>query len=168
MVFCRNNNCIISNILDSLNLKICFDMRKNLLFFIYILHVFVIFLSKADVNKQCYQRQFRLKSFGFLASAYKVLFSGDGGSFNAALRECTGFCWGDRRCIGMEVCRIREDLCRCRACCKWMKLGANSDREVNNDMAACKYSKRLQSKLSLATLLIYISFRLGNNKCHTR
>lgn len=110
-------------------------MRQKLLFFLYIL--LAISLSKADVNKQCSQRQFRLKSIGLLTDAYKVLFSGYGGSFHAALRECSEFCLGDRRCIGIEVCRIRADLYRCRACCEWMKLGEKT--EISNYMVACKY-----------------------------
>lgn len=121
-------------------------MSKKLLFLLYIL--FVTLLSKAEVNKQCYQRQFRLKSFGSLTSAYKVLFSGVGGNFPAALRECTEFCRGDRRCIGMEVCRIREDLYRCRACCEWMKLGANA--ELTNDMVACKYYEMEEDAVNIA------------------
>lgn len=102
---------VILDILDSLSLNIYFKMSKKLPFLLYIL--FVISLSSAEVNKQCNQRKFRINSSGSLSgayNAYKVLFSGNGGSFHAALRECTEFCWGDRRCIGMEVCRIREDL----------------------------------------------------------
>lgn len=125
-----SNSCTIS-ILENLSLKICFTMKKIILFFLYL--SLVILLSKAKVNKQHYQRQFILKSLGSLTSAYNVLFSGDGGSFPAALRECTEFCWGDKRCIGMEVCRIREDLYRCRACCEWMKLGEKAELTNNID-----------------------------------
>lgn len=113
-------------------------MRKKVLSFLYICYLcYVTLLSKAEVNKLYYQQQFRLKSFGSLTSAYKPLFTGDGGSFSAALRVCTEFCRGDRRCIGMEVCQIRENLYRCRACCEWIKLGEKA--ELTNDMAACKY-----------------------------
>uniref|UniRef100_A0A8W8J7F7 Fucolectin tachylectin-4 pentraxin-1 domain-containing protein n=1 Tax=Magallana gigas TaxID=29159 RepID=A0A8W8J7F7_MAGGI len=98
--------------------------------------------------KEHYQRQFSLKSFGFPTSAYKPLFSGKGRSFPAALRECTEFCRGDRRCIGMEVCQIREDLYRCRACCEWMKLGEKT--EPTNNMAACKYYEMKEETMNIA------------------
>lgn len=126
--------CILY-ILVELCLVNYFTMKLISTSFHYLL--LIIPLSKSEVNKEHYQRQFRLKSFGSLTSAYKVLFSGDGGSFPAALRECNEFCQGDRRCIGMEICQIREDLYRCRACCEWMKLGKKA--ELTKDMIACKY-----------------------------
>lgn len=101
-----------------------------------------------EVDKYFVQRQFRLKSFGSLTSAYKVLFSGDGGSFPAALRKCTKFCLGDRRCSGIEICQIKEDLYRYRACCEWMKLGEKA--ELTNDMSICKYYEMEEETVNVA------------------
>lgn len=126
---------MISNILDGLNLKIYSTMRKILSSLLYLL--IVLSLSKAELYKPYYQRQFRLKSFGSLTSAYKVLFSSDGSTVSASLRECTEFCREDRRCIGMEVCPISNHMFRCRACCEWMKVGEKP--ELTNDKVACRY-----------------------------
>lgn len=65
--------------------------------------------------------RFYLHSYGHLANNNsEVLFTGEDTSRGKAIIKCFNYCRGDRRCIGMEVCKIAEDLHRCRACCAWM------------------------------------------------
>ncbi|XP_052708262.1 fucolectin-like [Crassostrea angulata] len=48
----------------------------------------------------------------------------------------------------MEVCQIRENLYRCRACCEWIKLGKKA--ELTNDMTACKYYEMEDETVNIA------------------
>ena len=66
----------------------------------------------------------------------KVLFSGEGKSFITAVNQCSKFCRRDRRCIGMELCKITEDRIRCRVCCK-TKMEEEGIPSNNTDR--CRY-----------------------------
>lgn len=70
----------------------------------------VILSSKSKLNKQCYERQLILKVIWAPNVCSQSFFFGYRGSFYAALRECTEYCWGDRRWVRIEICQIREYL----------------------------------------------------------
>ena len=80
--------------------------------------LFFSLFSKAELVVKHYQRQFKLKFFGSLTNDQEVLFSGEGNTYLTAVNQCSEFCRRDRRCIGMELCKISEDRIRCRVCCK--------------------------------------------------
>nr|XP_022301001.1 uncharacterized protein LOC111109209 [Crassostrea virginica] len=92
---------------------------------------------KVDLGVNYYQRQFELKFSGSLTSGYEVLFSAEGNTFAAAIHQCSKFCRSDIRCVGMELCRERDDLYRCRACCETITL---KDQDlIYNDNNDCRY-----------------------------
>ena len=80
----------------------------------------LVLFPKADllVKHYHYQRNFKFTSFGSMTNDQEVLFSGEGNTFHDAVKLCAEFCRRDRRCIGMELCKITEDRIRCRVCCK--------------------------------------------------
>ena len=124
----------------------CIDILKHLLcimnFPIWTSFTFFVCLSlfpwfsKAELVVKRYQRQFKLKFFGSLTNDEEVLFSGEGKSFITAVNECSEFCRRDRRCIGMELCKITEDRIRCRVCCK-TKMEEEGIHSNNNER--CRY-----------------------------
>ncbi|XP_078341796.1 uncharacterized protein LOC144627806 [Crassostrea virginica] len=87
--------------------------------FVVCLLLFPLFLTSEHFDKHYhYHRRFSLTIFGSLTNDQEVLFSGEGNNFLTAVKQCSEFCRSDRRCIGMELCKISEDRIRCRACCK--------------------------------------------------
>ena len=130
-----------------------FPNRTSLTFF---LCVFLFpWFSKAELVKH-YQRQFKLKFFGSLANEEEVLFSGEGKSFITAVNQCSEFCRRDRRCIGMELCKITENRTRCRVCCK-TKMEEEGIPSNNTDR--CRYMTMVRYDFLLIKLL--------NKHCNT-
>ena len=44
------------------------------------------------------------------------------------------FCSDDQRCIGIELCKMKDELFNCRVCCEWKKLGNRAEAQPG-----CKY-----------------------------
>ena len=86
----------------------------------FVVCLLLVLFPKADllVKHYHYQRNFKFTSFGSMTNDQEVLFSGEGNTFHDAVKLCAEFCRRDRRCIGMELCKITEDRIRCRVCCK--------------------------------------------------
>ncbi|XP_048743048.2 uncharacterized protein LOC125656489 [Ostrea edulis] len=111
----------------------------------HIIYLLFIIASPAT-NGRLYQRQFGLKSFGSLTEDVKILFSDEGNTFADTINKCTKFCSGDRRCIGIELCTIKEDRYRCRACCEWKRIRTKSNLTV--DSQQCKYLEMADDRSS--------------------
>ena len=102
----------------------------------------MIMFPKVDLGVNYYQRQFELKFSGSLTSGYEVLFSAEGNTFAAAIHKCSEFCRSDIRCVGMELCRERDDMYRCRACCETITL---KDQDMlYNDNSDCRYMEMVR------------------------
>ena len=86
----------------------------------FVVCLLLVLFPKAEFAKKQYhyQRTFKFTYFGSLTDDLEVLFSGEENTFHNAVKQCSEFCRSDRRCIGMELCKITEDRIRCRACCK--------------------------------------------------
>ncbi|XP_061186213.1 uncharacterized protein LOC133194228 [Saccostrea echinata] len=97
-------------------------------------------------NFHFYHRQFCLKAYGSLTDNFKVLFSAEATTYSSVLNKCANFCRGDRRCIGMELCTIREDLYRCRVCCEWLRLTEKTS--LFKDSKECKYMEMNEERTS--------------------
>ncbi|XP_062579210.1 uncharacterized protein LOC134241143 [Saccostrea cucullata] len=95
-------------------------------------------------NIHYYQGQFNLKAYGSLTENFKVLFSAEGTTLLSAINKCSKFCSGDRRCIGIELCTVREDLYRCRVCCEWLRLTETPYLYSNSQ--ECKYMEMSDEK----------------------
>ena len=105
---------------------------------------------KVDLGVNYYQRQFELKFSGSLTSGYEVLFSDEGNTFAAAIHQCSKFCHSDIRCVGMELCRERDDMYRCRACCETTTL---KDKDLlYNDNSDCRYMEMVRNFFSVQDL----------------
>lgn len=105
--------------------------------FVTVCFVFLFFLTrKSDfLNSKYYKDKFSFTTFGSLTSSNNILFTTELNSHGKVIISCSNFCREDRRCIGIEVCRIKEELFRCRACCSWMKT--NKQQFISDDN--CKY-----------------------------
>lgn len=105
--------------------------------FVVCLLLVPLFLTAEHFDKHYhYHRRFNLTIFGSLTNDQEVLFSGEGNNFLTAVKQCSEFCRSDRRCIGMELCKISEDRIRCRACCKTKR----EDEEIPlNKTDECRY-----------------------------
>ena len=111
-----------------------FPIRTTLTFIVFLLLLLVF--AKTELVVKHYQRQFKLKFFGSLTNDQEVLFSGEGNTILTAVNQCSEFCRRDRRCFGMELCKISEDRIRCRVCCK-TKLEEGGIPLNNTD--TCRY-----------------------------
>ncbi|XP_062596257.1 uncharacterized protein LOC134257681 [Saccostrea cucullata] len=90
-----------------------------------------------------YQGQFSTEFLGSLSDELSLLLTTEGSSFTSVALNCIYKCNGDGRCIGLEICKIREDLYQCRACCFWMKLGKeNSNKNLTN----CRYLRKFEKE----------------------
>ena len=104
----------------------------------FVVCLLLVLFPKAEFVKKHYhyQKTFKFTYFGSLTDDLEVLFSGEGNTFQDAVKQCSEFCRSDRRCIGMELCKISEDRIRCRACCKTKK----EDEEIPlNKTDECRY-----------------------------
>jgi hypothetical protein len=93
-------------------------------YFPFFLIFLIWFCSKPIcINAQSKEWVIIREFLGSLSNELNVLFAAEGHTLISTARSCSNLCKGDRRCIGLEICKIREDLYRCRACCNWKKLG---------------------------------------------
>ena len=111
-----------------------FPIKTSFSFVVCLL--FFSLFSKAELVVKHYQRQFKLKFFGSLTNDQEVLFSGEGNTYLTAVNQCSEFCRRDRRCIGMELCKISEDRIRCRVCCKTKR---EEEGITLNNTDKCRY-----------------------------
>lgn len=120
--------------------------------FVTVCFVFLFFLTrKADfLNSKYYKDKFSFTTFGSLTSSNNILFTTELNSHGKVIISCSNFCREDRRCIGIEVCRIKEELFRCGACCSWMKT--NKQKFISDDN--CKY---------LIKVCLFLSFYLESS-----
>ena len=93
-------------------------IKTNLTFVVWLCFSAMIMLVSNVELITHFQRYFKLIFFGSLTNDQEVLFSGEGKTFLTAVNQCSEFCRRDRRCIGIELCKITEDRIRCRVCCK--------------------------------------------------
>ncbi|XP_062606407.1 fucolectin-like [Saccostrea cucullata] len=95
-----------------------------------------------------YHGEFHLKFFGKLLNKnYQTIFSAEGSTFGRTINKCSQFCVNDQRCIGVEICQIRQDLFQCRVCCEWKKMGTNNIDEH----PGCKYLEmEIENRSNLA------------------
>lgn len=75
------------------------------------------------LSQQCTTRYIQKYLDGRLADTdYKPLLSLEEDSYGKALGKCVLYCDNDQRCLGFDLCKIRENLFRCRTCCEWKKI----------------------------------------------
>ncbi|XP_062606401.1 pentraxin fusion protein-like [Saccostrea cucullata] len=95
----------------------------------------LIFLG-VECQEPRYHGEFNLRFYGKLPSKdYQTIFSAENQTFGRTINQCSQFCISDQRCIGIEICQIRQDLFQCRVCCEWKKMGTNNIDEH----PGCKY-----------------------------
>ncbi|XP_061186412.1 uncharacterized protein LOC133194477 [Saccostrea echinata] len=94
-------------------------------------------------NAQIVQKHLIDEFLGSLSSQLEILFTTQGESFITAATKCTYRCKDIRQCIGFEICKIREDLYQCRACCAWKKLG---QERTNNNLNTCRYLRMVEKE----------------------
>lgn len=101
--------------------KICYGLVLDMIVIIFVILISIFATTTRVLTSRCEEMRFYLHSYGHLTNNNsEVLFTGEDNSRGKAIIKCFNYCRGDRRCIGMEVCKIAEDLHRCRACCAWM------------------------------------------------
>ncbi|XP_061195228.1 uncharacterized protein LOC133203466 [Saccostrea echinata] len=97
---------------------------------------FLIPVPESVSQQNTYHGEFHFKVFGKLSkNESQTVFSAEGTTFARTLEKCSQFCVGDQRCIGIELCQIRNDLFQCRVCCEWKKIYSN----YYDDQPNCKY-----------------------------
>lgn len=85
-------------------------MLKSLKLITVIVWVDSILTAEVESSSKCNQISFNLKAFGYLANRNKVMFTAKGKSRGDAINHCSKFCFGYRRCIGMEICKISDRI----------------------------------------------------------
>lgn len=114
-------------------------MLQHLKLITVIVWVDLILTAGVESNSKCNQISFILKAFGYLANRNKVLFTANGKSRGDDINHCSKFCFGDRRCIGMEICKISDGFYLCRACCHLM-IKSEEQYLTNSD---CRYFQKV-------------------------
>ena len=94
-------------------------MRINAMDSALFLLVFVSHITLCD--SQTYAgRKFELKATVPLPfNDFKPLFTVD--DSKARFHQCFFLCERNQQCIGVEICKVKENLFRCQACCEWKK-----------------------------------------------
>lgn len=91
--------------------KICYGMVLDMIVIIYVMLISIFATTTRVLTSKCEEMRFYLHSYGHLTNNNsEVLFTGEDTSRGKAIIKCFNYCRGDRRCIGMEVCKIAEDL----------------------------------------------------------
>lgn len=127
------------------NVTLQLDLERKILIFLPVMYIrMLIFLlsfsEKAEfLNSKYNHNRFSFATFGSLTSNNNILFITEQNLHSRVILNCSNFCRKDRRCIGMEVCRIKEELFRCRACCSWMITNKQQFISADN----CKYLKKV-------------------------
>ncbi|XP_078341064.1 uncharacterized protein LOC111106366 isoform X2 [Crassostrea virginica] len=95
-------------------------MRLNAMDSALFLLVFVSHITLCD--SQTYAgRKFELKATVPLPfNDFKPLFTVD--DSKARFHQCFFLCERNQQCIGVEICKLKENLFRCQACCEWKKV----------------------------------------------
>lgn len=114
---------------------ISFIMLQNLRLITVIFWFDSILTAEANSNSKCNQISFNLRIFGYLANRNKIRFTAEGKPRGDAINHCSNLCFGDRRCIGMEICKISDRFYLCRACCQLM-IKSEEQYLTNSD---CRY-----------------------------
>lgn len=123
--------------------------------------VFILTTTTTEVfTSRCEEMRFYLHSYGHLTNiSSEVLFTGEDNLRGKAIIKCFNYYRGDRRCIGMEVCKIREDLHRCRVCCAWMITNKEQFTPTEN----CTYLQMVfLSFLCKILVFIFITLKTRN------
>ena len=121
----------------------------------FVVCILLVLFPKADlvVKHYHYQRNFKFTSFGSMTNDQEVLFSGEGNTFHDAVKLCAEFCRRDRRCIGMELCKITEERIRCRVCCK---TKTEEEGITSNNTDRCRYMAMVRCDFLLIKHYNYI------------
>lgn len=102
-------------------IRICYDIVLTMIAIFDITVIFILATATGVLTSRCKEMRLYLHYYGHLTNiSSEVLFTGEDNSRGKAIIKCFNYCRGDQRCIGMEVCKIKEDRHRCRACCAWM------------------------------------------------
>ena len=95
-------------------------IRNNSMDSALLLLVFVSHITLCD--SQTYAgRKFEIKATVPLPSTdFKPLFTVD--DSKDMFHRCFFLCERNQQCIGVEICKVKEGLFRCQACCEWKKV----------------------------------------------
>nr|XP_022302974.1 uncharacterized protein LOC111110670 isoform X1 [Crassostrea virginica] len=90
-------------------------MESSLLLLVFVSHITLC-------DSQAYAgRKFEIKATVPLPSTdFKALFTVD--DSKDMFHRCFFLCERNQQCIGVEICKVKEDLFRCQACCEWKKV----------------------------------------------
>lgn len=125
------------------NVTLQLDLERKILIFLPVMYIrmliFLLSVSAEFLNSKYNHNRFSFATFGSLTSNNNILFITEQNLHSRVILNCSNFCRKDRRCIGMEVCRIKEELFRCRACCSWMITNKQQFISADN----CKYLKKV-------------------------
>ena len=76
---------------------------------------------------RCYAQQCQTTNMKVIAKGgrpandFKSIFTMEDKTFGLLFHKCFRRCEMNEQCIGLEICKMSEDVFRCQACCKWKK-----------------------------------------------
>ena len=76
---------------------------------------------------RCYAQQCQTTNMkvitkgGRPANDFKSIFTMEDKTFGLLFHKCFRRCQMNEQCIGLEICKMSEEVFRCQACCKWKK-----------------------------------------------
>ncbi|XP_078341067.1 uncharacterized protein LOC111106368 isoform X2 [Crassostrea virginica] len=90
-------------------------MDSALLLLVFVSHITLC------ASQTCVGRKFEIKATVPLPSTdFKPLFTVD--DSKDIFHRCFFLCERNQQCIGVEICKVKEHLFRCQACCEWKKV----------------------------------------------
>nr|XP_022316167.1 uncharacterized protein LOC111119891 [Crassostrea virginica] len=76
---------------------------------------------------RCYAQQCQTTNMKVIAKGgrpandFKSIFTMEDKTFGLLFHKCFRRCEMNEQCIGLEICKMSEEVFRCQACCKWKK-----------------------------------------------
>ena len=105
-----------------------------------LLLVFVSHIKLCDSQTYAGQK-FKIKATVPLPSTdFKPLFTVD--DSRGRFHKCFFLCERNQQCIGVQICKVKEDLFRCQACCEWKKV---KNYTTQSGASNCTYYEQVSS-----------------------
>ena len=101
---------------------LCFSQTRDNTMISSLLLTFILGMHiSLCVSQATNGQKFEIKATVPLPSTdFKPLFTVD--DSKAKFHQCLFLCERNQQCIGVEICKIKEGLFRCQACCEWKKV----------------------------------------------
>ena len=136
---------------------ICLRIFFSLLYLYY--HSMMSLLTVIGLSLQMirsFSQQCENKDLTILAKTqipspdFKPIFTTDHITFGVSFQNCLHHCDKNEGCIAFEICKVNENLYRCRGCCEWRRRKKYS---TLTGFSMCTFYGKVREDMDSAYLL---------------